>query len=71
MFRPSVFPKEFLVTKYLRQVKQTNFSYRNCISIFVLRWYVFKLIKNPLIKTKKQLLLTNFTLFMYKIAEKY
>ena len=29
------------------------------------------LIKNPFIKIKKQLMLTNFTLAMYKIAEKY
>ena len=45
--------------------------YRNYFSIFVLRWDVFKLIKNPFIKIKKQLMLTNFTLVMYKIAEKY
>ena len=63
--------QNFLVTKYLRQVNQTNFSYRNYFSIFVLRWDVFKLIKNLFIKIKKQLMLTNFTLVMYKIAEKY
>ena len=34
-------------------------------------WDVFKLIKNPFIKIKKRLMLTNFTLAMYKIAEKY
>ena len=57
MFWPSVFPtnnqkeihycQNFLVTKYLRQINQTHFSYRNYFSIFVLRWDVFKLIKNP------------------------
>ena len=60
-----------LVTKYLRQVNQTNISYRNYFSIFILRWDVFKLIKNPFIKNRKQLMLTIFTLVMYKIAEKY
>ena len=53
---------------YLRQVNQTHFSYRN---YFVLRWDVVKLIKNLFIKIKKQVMLTNFTLVMYKIAEKY
>ena len=81
MFWPSVFPtkshyqihyfQNFLVTEYLRQVNQTHFSYRNYFSIFVLRWDVVKLIKNPFIKIKRQLMLTNFTLVMYKIAEKY
>ena len=63
--------QNFLVTKHLRQVNQTHFSYRNYFSIFVLRWDVVKLIKNPFIKIKRQLMLTNFTLVMYKIAEKY
>ena len=63
--------QNFLVTEYLRQVNQTHFSYRNYFSIFVLRWDVVKLIKNPFIKIKRQLMLTNFTLFMYKIAEIY
>ena len=81
MFWPSVFPtknhyyihyfQNFFVTEYLRQVNQTNFSYRNSFSIFVLRWDVVKLIKNRFIKIKRQLMLTNFTLVMYKIAEKY
>ena len=77
MFWVSAFPpktnylQNFLVTEYLRQVNQIHFSYRNYFSIFVLRWDVFKLIKNPFIKIKKQLMLTNFTLVMYKIAEKY
>ena len=70
MFWPSVFPN-VLVTEYLRQVNQANSSYRNYYSIFVLRWGVFKLIKNPFRKIMKQLMLTNFTLVMYKIAEKY
>ena len=56
---------------YKEQFTQTNLLYRNYFSIFVLRWDVFKLIKNPFMKIKKQLMLTNFTLFMYKIAEKY
>ena len=63
--------QNFSVTKYLREVNQTHFSYRNYFRIFVLRWDVFKLIKNPFIKIKKQLMLTNFALVMYKIAEKY
>ena len=63
--------RRYLVTKYLRQVNQCHFSYKNYFSIFVLRWDVFKLIKNPFIKIKKQLMLTNFTLVMYKITEKY
>ena len=79
IFWPSVFPtknqiyffQNFLVTKYLRQVNQTHLSYRNYFSIFVLRWDVFKLIKNPFIKFKKQLMLTNFILVMHKISEKY
>ena len=73
MFWPSAFPtkKHFIVTEYLRQVNQRHFSYRNYFSIFVLRWDVVKLIKNPFIKIKKQLMLTNFTLAMYKIEEKY
>ena len=81
MFWPSVFPtknqsqthyfENFLVTEYLRQVNQTHFSYRNYFSIFVLRWDVFKLIKKPFIKIRKQLMLTNSTLAMYMIAEKY
>ena len=60
MFLPSVFPtksqsqinyfQNFLVTKYLRQVNQTHFSYKNYFSIFILRWDVFKLIKNPFYK---------------------
>ena len=51
---------------------QTNFLYINYFSIFVLRWDVFKLTKSPFTKKlKKQLMLTNFTLAMYKIAEKY
>ena len=37
-------------------------------SIFVLRWDVVKLIKNPFMKIKRQLMPTNFTLAMYKIA---
>ena len=61
----------FLVTEYLREVNQTNFSYRIYFSIFVLRWDVVKLIKNPFLKIKRQLMLTNFTLVMYKIVEKY
>ena len=32
---------------------------------------IFRLIRNPFIKIKKQLMLTNFTHVMYKIAEKY
>ena len=86
MFWPPAFPtknqihyfQNLLVTEYLRQINQTHFSYRNYFSIFVLRWDVFKLIKNPFINIKKQLVLTNFTLKltnftlnMYKIAEKY
>ena len=81
MFWPSVFPiknhyqihyfQNFLVTEYLRQVNQTHFSYRNYFSIFVLRWNVVKLIKNPFKKNKRQIIQTNFTLVMYKIAEKY
>ena len=55
----------------LRQVNQTHNLYRNHFSIFVLGWDVFKLIKNPIIKIKKQLTVTNFTLAMYKIAGKY
>ena len=53
---------------YLRQVNQRHFLYRN---YFALRHDFFKLIKNPFIKIKKQLMLTNFTLVMYKIAEKH
>ena len=81
MFWPSVFPtknqseihyfQNFSVTKYLRQVNKTDFLYRNYFSIFVLRWAVFKLIKNPFTKIKKELMLTNFTLVVYKITEKY
>ena len=77
MFQPSVFPtkihyfQNFLVTEYLRQVNQKHFSYRNWFVIFVLRWDVFKLFKNSFIKIKKQLMLTNVTLVMYKIAEKH
>ena len=41
-----------LVAGYLRQVNQTHLSYKNYFSIFVLRWDVFKLIKNPFIKIK-------------------
>ena len=75
MFWPCVFPtkiqihyfQNFLVTKYLKQV----FLYRNYFRIFVLRCDVFKLIKNRFVKIKKQLMLTNFSLAMYKIAEKY
>ena len=63
--------QNFLVTKYLGQVDQTNFSYRHYFTIFILRWDVFKLIKHPFIKIKKQLMLTNLTLVMHKIAEKY
>ena len=62
--------QNFLITKYLRQVNQTHFSYRNCFSIFVLRWDLFRLIKNRFIKIKKQLMLTNFTLVVCKIEEK-
>ena len=78
MFWPSVFPtknqsyihnfQNFLATMYLGQVNQAYFSYRN---YFALRWDAFKLIKNPFIKIKKQLMVTNFTLVTYKIAEKY
>ena len=81
MFWPSVFPaknnyqihyfQNFLVTENLRQVNQTHFSYKNFFSIFGLRWDIVKLIKNPFIKIKRQLMLTNFTLVMYKITEKY
>ena len=63
--------QSFLVTEYLRRGNQTHFSYRNYYSIFVLRWDVFKLIKNPFIKIKKQLTLTSFNLVPYKIAGKY
>ena len=63
--------QNFLVTEYWRQVNQTHFLYRNYFSISLLRWDVFKLIKNSFIKIKKQLILTNRTLFMCKIAEKY
>ena len=63
--------QSFLVTEYLRWGNQTHFSYRNYYSIFVLRWDVFKLIKNPFIKIKKQLTLTSFNLVPYKIAGKY
>ena len=59
------------MTEYRRQVNQTHFSYRNYFGIFVSRWDLFKLIKNPFIKIKKQLMLTNLALVMYKIAEKY
>ena len=51
------------------QVNQTHFSCRNYFTIYVLRWDVFRLIKNSFTKIKKQLILTNFTLVMYKIAE--
>ena len=77
MFWPSVFPAVTFITfrtsytEYLRQLNQTRFSYRNYFGIFVLRWDVFKLIKNPSIKIKKQLMLTNFTPVIYKIVEKY
>ena len=60
-----------LVTKYLRQINQTNLPNRNFLSIFVFRRYVFRLIKNPVIKIKKHLMLTSFASVMYKIAEKY
>ena len=60
-----------LATEYLRQVSKTHFSYRNYFSIFVLKLDVFKLVKNLFMKIKKQLMLANFTLAMYKIAEKY
>ena len=55
---------------YKEQFTQTNLLYRNYFSIFVLRWNVFKLIKNPFLKLKKQLMRTNFTLVMYMIKEK-
>ena len=41
--------QNFLVTEYLREVNQTHFSYRNYFRIFVLRWSIIKLIKNPFI----------------------
>ena len=79
IFWPCVFPtkiqihyfQNFLVRKYLKQVNQTFFLYRNYFSIFVLRCDVFKLIKNRFVEIKKQLMRTNFTLAIYKIAEKY
>ena len=41
----------------------------NCIKYYtVLRWDIFKSIKNPFTKIKKQLILTNFIFVMYKIA---
>ena len=43
---------------------------RNYFSIFVLKWDVVRLIKNPFINIKRQLMVTNFTLVLYKIAEK-
>ena len=63
--------QNFSVTGYLRQVNQTDFSYINHFNTFVLRWDVFRFIKNLFTKIKKQLMLTNFTLAMYKIAEEY
>ena len=75
MFWVSVFPpktnylQNFLVTEYLRQVNQIHFLYRNYFGIFVLRWVVGKSIKNLFIKIKRQLMLTNFTLVIYKITE--
>ena len=62
--------QNFLVTDYLRQVNQKHISSRNYFRIFVLRW-VFKLIKNSFITVKKQIMLTNFTLIMYKIGAMY
>ena len=58
-------------TECLRQVNQAHFVCRNCFCTFALRWYILKLIKNPFMQIKKkQLMLTNFTLVMCKIAEK-
>ena len=51
--------------------KETTSNTENTSSIFVLRWDVFELIKNPFIKIQKQLILTNFIRVMYKIEEKY
>ena len=70
MFWPPAFPTKSQMSKklnsllsepfsYLRQVNQTHFSYRSYFSIFVLRWDVVKLIKNPFIKNKRQLMLAN------------
>ena len=42
-------------------IKQVYFSYRNYLIIFVLKWDVFKLIKNLCMKIKKQLMLTWLT----------
>ena len=44
--------------------------FQTMLFLVTMRWDVFKLIKNPFIKIKKQLMLTNFTLVMHKIAEK-
>ena len=58
-------------TECLRQVNQAHFLCRNCFCTFVLRCYILKLIKNPFMQIKKkQLIITNFTLVMRKIAEK-
>ena len=62
MFWPSVFLLK-TTTKFT--------TFRTWENIFVLRWGVVKLIKNPFIKIKRLLMLTNFILVMYKIAEKY
>ena len=43
---------------------------RNYFSTFVLKWDVVRLIKNPFINIKRQLMVTNFTLVLCKIAEK-
>ena len=81
MFQPSVFPnnnqsqihyfQNVVVTTYLTQVNQTNCSYRDYFSISILEWDDFKLIKNPFLKIKRQLMLTTFTLGIYQIAENY
>ena len=52
------------------EVNQTHFLCRNYFTIYVLRWDVSKSIKKSFIKNKKQPILTNFSLVMYKIAEK-
>ena len=54
MFWASLFPsKYFLVTRYLRQVNQKQFSYRKYFSIFALMWDALKVITNSFIKIQE------------------
>ena len=55
-------------------IKQCFCTETSSVSLLLLQYLcfdVFKLIENPFIKIKKELMLTNFTLAMYKIAEQY